>query len=244
VRVLLVGGSGYVGTMCVPYLKQGNELRVLDLVPPTDSSIEYVQGSVSDATAIRSAVQGMEGVVCMAMGRNPDNSYAAHDIDLNYDLHVRDLHRVLQGAREAGIARAVYTSTMSVHGSRYVVDRESEETPCDAPYVYGFTKWLGELVCEYFARVHKMTVVSLRLNLPTPREDWHKSCRPGQPNTATAAPDVASALLLGLTAPVAGFHTVAISGDYEGKVINCSRAKRTLGWEPRERPKPPVDVSG
>ena len=31
-------------------------------------------------------------------------------------------------------------------------------------------------------------------------------------------------------------HPVFISGDYEGKVIDCSRAKALLGWEPLERP--------
>jgi nucleoside-diphosphate-sugar epimerase len=235
-RILLVGGSGYVGSMVTPYLKEQHSLRIFDLVPPKDPSLEYVQGSVSDAAAIRAALDGIEGVVYMAMGRNSDGRYEVRDVGVNHDLHVTGLHRVLVLASEAKIARAVYTSSGSVHGTRPGGRVPSEDTPCDAPDVYGFTKWLGELVCEHFVRVRKMAIVSLRLNMPMPLEDWQKSCRPGRPATQTAAPDVASAISLGLTAPVTGFHTLSIAGDYEGKMVNCARAKQVLGWEPRERP--------
>jgi len=238
VRVLVAGGSGDVGTMVMPFLKQDHRIRVFDIVPPKDSSVEYVQGSVNDKDAVRSAMEGIEGVVYMVMGRAPDGSYAVHDIDLSYDLNVKGLHRVLHAMREAKLTRAVYTSTLSVHGTRPHGTYPNEDIPCDAPGLYGFTKYLGELVCEHFARVHKLTVISLRLNGPVTREEWHGHCRPGQPNPLTAAPDVASAISLALTAPVSGFRALSISGDYEDKVVNCARAKQVLGWEPRERHSP------
>ena len=47
-KVLLVGGSGMVGTFITPYLADKYSLRVLDLRPPTASGIEYIEGSISD----------------------------------------------------------------------------------------------------------------------------------------------------------------------------------------------------
>jgi len=237
-RVLIVGGSGYVGTMVMPYLKQDHAIRVFDLVPPQDPSVEYARGSVNDTAAVQAALDGMESVVYMALGRNPDGSYAMADIDLNYDLSVKGLHRVLHAMKEAGLTRAVYTSTLSVHALQPSGVCASEDIPCDAPSLYGFTKALGERVCEHCARVYGLTVVSLRLNAPVPAEEWHRRCRPGQPNPAVAAPDVANALRLSLRAPVSGFLAFFIAGDYEGKIINCARAKSILGWEPLERPAP------
>jgi len=238
VRVLVAGGSGCVGAMVMPFLTRDHQVRVFDLVPPKDSSVEYVQGSINDRGAIRSALEGIEGVVYMVMGRAPDGSYAVHDVDLSYDLNVKGLHRVLHAMKGAGLTRAVYVSTLSIHGRRPDGRFPNEDIPCDAPGLYGFTKYLGELVCEHFARVHKLTVISLRLNAPVTREEWHGHCRPGKPNPLTAAPDVASAISLALTAPMSGFHALAISGDYEGKVVNCARAKQVLGGEPRERHSP------
>lgn len=238
-RILLVGGSGVVGTLVVPHMKQGNVLRVLDPVPPRDTSVEFVRGSVSDLSAVRAALDGMDGVAYMALGRKPDGSRAVDDIDACYDLSVKGLHHVLAAAREAGITRAVYASTVSVHGSRPGGRCPSEDMPADSTSLYGFTKWLGELVCQHFVRAHGMNIVSLRLNGPMTREEWQKACSPGKPNANVAAPDVATAFQLALTAPVTGFHTLFISGDYEGKLINCTRAKEVLGWEAKERPEKP-----
>ena len=235
-NVLLVGGSGLVGTMVMPYLKQEHQIRVFDVAPPPDPSVEYVNGSVHDGAAIREALDGIEGVIYMALRRQASGGYALDDIDLNYDVSVKGLHKVLQAMTEASVPRAVYTSTLSVHGPPPGGVFDSEALPLDAGTVYGFTKGLGERVCEYFARVRGLSVVALRLNAPVTREQWHRQCQPGQPNHATAAPDLASAISLAAAAPLSGFHAVFISGDYEGRRINCSRAKELLGWEPLERP--------
>jgi nucleoside-diphosphate-sugar epimerase len=235
-KVLLVGGSGYVGSMVIPHLKSGFALRVLDPVPPKDASVDYVRGSATDPAAVRHALVGAQAVVYMVIGRTPDGRYATSDIEMNYDLNLKGLHQVLHAADEAGITRAVATSTMSVHDTWPSGVAANEDTPCDARDVYGFTKALAEQVGAYFARVRGMTVVALRLNGPVSVEDWHRACRPDHPNTLTAAPDVASATALALTVPLTGFHALSVSGDYEGQRINCARAKRVLGWEPRERP--------
>ena len=52
-KVLLVGGSGRVGTMVTPYLRRHHDLRVLDLVPPRHEDLDYVAGSVLDADTVR-----------------------------------------------------------------------------------------------------------------------------------------------------------------------------------------------
>ncbi|MBM4034128.1 MAG: NAD(P)-dependent oxidoreductase [Planctomycetes bacterium] len=204
--------------------------------PRNSRALDYVQGSAADIAAVRRALEGVEGVVYMAMARTSAGGYDVKDIDANYDIHVKHLHRVLQAAAEAGIRRAVYTSSMSVYGYRPAGFPEGEDTPADAPDLYGFTKRLGEIVCDFFARVHKMAVVSLRLNGPMPLEDWQRAARAGRVGGQTAAPDVASAIALSLTAPLAGAHVLNIAGDYTGKHVPCTRAKDLLGWEPLARP--------
>jgi nucleoside-diphosphate-sugar epimerase len=242
-RILLVGGSGRVGTMVIPYLRPEHALRVLDPVPPLDPDVEHVAGHVRDEAAVRRALDGMDALVYMVLAHNPDGTYAGEVIDPQYAANVTGLHHVLHAAAETGLRRAVYLSTLSVHQHHPQGFPSEDATPPDAPDLYGFTKWLGEVVCDYFARARGMTVVALRLNAPVPREDWHRHGVPGRPNPLTAAPDVARAISLALTAPLTGFHAVWIAGDYEGKWINCSRAKRLLGWEPLERPRPPASPS-
>ena len=47
-NLLLVGGSGLVGTFVTPYLQHQHTLRVLDIHPPKHDDIEYVCGSITD----------------------------------------------------------------------------------------------------------------------------------------------------------------------------------------------------
>ena len=46
-KILLVGGSGHVGTFVTPYLEKGHTLPVLDLNAPWHASVEYIRGSIT-----------------------------------------------------------------------------------------------------------------------------------------------------------------------------------------------------
>ena len=66
-NVLLIGGSGHVGTMTLPYMKSHHNFRVLDRNPPKDDSVEYIQGSVTDPDIVQEALEGMDTFVYMVM---------------------------------------------------------------------------------------------------------------------------------------------------------------------------------
>lgn len=229
-NVLVAGGSGKVGSLILPFLKDQLRLRVLDLVPPPDDDVEYIEGDVNDPAAVAAAVVGMNAVVYMVMP--PLSVYT--DLQLSHDLNVKGLHQVLQCAHQAGIRRAVYASTASVLNSsrRYY---PTEDLQDDIRDIYGFTKRLGERVCEWFARVHEMTIVALRLFAPRSHEGVLQARQEKNP-CATWDSDAARAFLLALQLQAPGFHPVFIAGDYQGKVVNLSRARQLLGWEPLGRP--------
>ena len=66
-NLLLVGGSGLVGTAVTPYLQQHHNLRVLDLNPPRHDDIEYIQGSITDPTRCAGPWTAWTGSSTMAM---------------------------------------------------------------------------------------------------------------------------------------------------------------------------------
>jgi nucleoside-diphosphate-sugar epimerase len=105
----------------------------------------------------------------------------------------------------------------------------------DATHFYGLSKRFGEEVCRNATRTWGMSVNALRLCFPTPDQEWLATTRTGTPTLATAASDVAEALLAAL-AYRAGFQGFMISGDHEQKVLNMAKARRLLGWEPQARP--------
>src|SRR5205823_3134106 len=70
-RVLVVGGSGYVGGLVLPLLAKRHAVRVLDLRPPPDAvdydAVDYLEGSATDYPTLRRATEGVDAVVHCAM---------------------------------------------------------------------------------------------------------------------------------------------------------------------------------
>jgi nucleoside-diphosphate-sugar epimerase len=220
-------------------MKEHHNFRVLDLAPPKDKSIEYIQGSVTDVDIVQEALKGMDTFVYMVMLRPTSDRSSVADfpaIVANYDVNAKGLHIVLHAAREAGIRHGVYTSTFTVHERTRNSFPDEDIVPRDNPGVYGLTKSFGEQVCEYFAREHNMSLIALRITGPSTREQWlERRSQPKDPSVHiwwTDEEDLARAYLAAISVEHEGFNAVFIAGDHEQKEINLSKAKRLLGWEP------------
>lgn len=233
-KVLVVGGSGIVGALITPFLAEAHTLRIFDLSPPQQDNYDYFQGDVTRYDDLVAAVSGMEALIYLAMGN-------LHWKDLSgvvsaYDVNIKGVHLALLAAHQAGITQAVYASTMSIYADnllqRYFAD---EDLTPDSSHFYGFTKYLGEQVCQNATRLWGMNVNSLRLCHPSSEEKWMSETALGIPTIATTGEDVARAFLAALEFH-GGYQAFTISGDYENKIMNMSKARRLLGWEPQARP--------
>ncbi|MEM2906041.1 MAG: NAD(P)-dependent oxidoreductase [Candidatus Bathyarchaeia archaeon] len=246
-RVLLVGGSGYVGTFITPYLKARHELRVFDTRPPKHKEVEYVEGSVTDPDAVSRALDGMESLIWLVMWgphqlREGSKPTPADEITGHYNANTLGLHLVLWKAQGLGIKSGVYTSTVTVHDRSRKWYWMEEDVPLDNESVYGLTKGFGELICRYFCRYFDMSIISLRITGPRTREQWIAERRKpkqypgGRHLYVTDEEDLANAYLAALEVAKVGhnrFDAVWLAGDERGEEFNLTKAKRLLGWEPR-----------
>lgn len=233
-RLLLIGGSGDVGTLVIPHLRQQHALRVFDLRPPVDTNCEYVQGNVTDPEALARAAEGMDALVFMAMGHKGFDTLEAEITA--FDVSVKGVYLALRAAHLAGISHAVYTSTLSVYEDLFKTHIPDEEIPTpDAMHFYGFTKRLGEEVCRNAVRAWGMSINALRLCHPVSEEQWQELAHNGQMTCHTSGSDLARALLAAIEYRD-GFQTFIVTGDYEQKVSGMDKARRLLNWEPLTRP--------
>jgi nucleoside-diphosphate-sugar epimerase len=233
-QVLVIGGAGYVAGLVLPRLAQHHSLRIFDLRPPADATLDHIVGDVSDLDALLRAADGVDALLYMAMG---DKRFElAESIATNFDVSVKGLYLALDAAQRRGVRHAVYTSSMSVYGGelleRYFGD---EEIPPDADHFYGLSKRLGEEVCRSAAHARGMSVNILRLCFPLADAEWLATARIGTPTLATAASDLADALLAALDYRD-GVQAFTISGDYEERIMHMAKARRLLGWAPQMRP--------
>jgi nucleoside-diphosphate-sugar epimerase len=246
-KVLLVGGSGMVGTFVTPYLARHHELRVLDVRPPQHTDlVDYVEGSISDPDALARALDGMDTFVDMVM-RNPGGGpldQTVEDIVNNYDVNTVGVHLLLWTAQKLGIKRGIYVSTRTVHNlapgpdGRPMYFQAEETMPLENPSVYGLTKGFGERICQYFAAVFGMRIIALRITGPRTRAGYIAERKvPIHPGLYVMdEEDLADAILASLEAVQVGssrFDAFLISGDEHETDHNMTKAKLVLGYAPR-----------
>jgi len=133
-KVFVTGGTGFIGGEVVRQLRaRGDEVACLVRSPAKAAKLselgcEPVAGDLSDAEAIRRGMAGCDAVVHAAAMYEVGIPAKQHPA--MWEANVAGTERVLNAAREAGVAKLVYVSTCAIFGNthRQVVD-ESYEHP-------------------------------------------------------------------------------------------------------------------
>lgn len=161
-RVLVTGGSGFIGRHVVSTLTAAGALvRVVDLQAHPDPTVDIVRGDIADPEVIETAFDGgFDGVVHLAAVTSVLRSVQRPE--LTYQTNVAGTHRVLEGARSAGVRALVFASTNAVTGP--MLDPAITERSSLRPLTpYGATKAAGEMMMSAYTAVYGIRCTALRL---------------------------------------------------------------------------------
>ena len=133
-KVFVTGGTGFIGGEVARQLRaRGDEVSCLVRSPEKAAKLsalgcELVSGDLGDAEAIRGGMAGCDAVVHAAAMY--EIGIPAKQHPAMWEANVAGTEHVLSAAREAGVAKLVYVSTVGIFGNthRQVVD-ESYEHP-------------------------------------------------------------------------------------------------------------------
>jgi 3beta-hydroxy-Delta5-steroid dehydrogenase / steroid Delta-isomerase len=119
-RVLVTGGSGFVGANLVTeLLNRGHQVRSFDRAPsplPAHRRLEVIEGDICDQQTVAAAVDGIDTVVHTAAiidlmgGGSVTEEYRQRSFAVN----VTGTQNLVHAARAAGVKRFVYTASNSV----------------------------------------------------------------------------------------------------------------------------------
>jgi UDP-glucose 4-epimerase len=168
-RVLVTGGSGFIGSHVVDKLLQyGVTVRIFDMVYPTrwedQDDVEFYKGSIINLDDIRMAMNGVDAVVHMAAIANVNN--IVDEPHYAESINVRGTINVLEAMRKGNVDRLVYASTSWVYSD---VEQEEvdEETPLEAPeHLYTTTKIASEFYCQNYAKHYNLKTTIVRYGIP------------------------------------------------------------------------------
>lgn len=147
-KTVVTGGSGFIGSFIAEeLLKRGDEVVVVDIVPPEDfrlpDGVRYVYGNTLYPETMIEAFRGAEEVYDVAgvLGTSELMSDNGRAIDTN----IRGTFNCLELARQMGVKRFFYPTK-----------------PNDWLNTYSITKHAGEQLCHMFRDVFGMDVTVLR----------------------------------------------------------------------------------
>src|SRR3954452_21158506 len=167
-RVLITGGSGFIGSHVVDVLRARGHMPVnFDRVPSTHherGTVETILGDATDTPVVADAMKGCDAVIHLAA--MADVNDVQKDPEGAERANARATLAVLEAARQAGVKRVVYGSTIWVYSDcpETAVD---EETRPEAPgHLYTATKLAGEHYCRSYAELYGIEYTILRFGIP------------------------------------------------------------------------------
>lgn len=182
VRVLVIGGGGFIGSHVVAELLKTEVAKVViydnftrgkfSNVEPhlTDPRCEIFAdgGDVRDVDVLDAAVGQSDAVIHLAaMWLLHSKEYPRTAFEVN----VQGTFNVLEACVRNGIKRLVYSSSASVYGDAVEVPM-TEDHPFNNRNFYGATKIAGEAMCRAFHDRYGLSYVGLRyMNVYGPHQD-------------------------------------------------------------------------
>jgi len=167
VKILVTGGAGYIGSVCVEdLLNRGHDVTVFDNLTEghkkaIDRRANFVQGDLADKPALSDLMRTAQPEAVMhfaahaLVGESMQNPYKYFYNNVSCGLNL--LHAMV----EHGVKRFVFSSTCATYGipETVPIDELAPQKPVNP---YGESKLIFEKVLRWFDEIHGVTFASLR----------------------------------------------------------------------------------
>lgn len=166
-KVLVTGGCGFIGSHLVEKLVHyGARVTILDDLSTGSlenisfvrDRVTFIQGSITDIATCRQATQGVSHVfhlaACVSVAQSIKDPRTCHEVNVNGTFNM------LEAAAHTGVARFVFSSSAAVYG----MPKETctEDMKCNPISPYGYSKLIGEQLCQQWQQSHGIQTISLR----------------------------------------------------------------------------------
>jgi len=164
-KVLVTGGAGYIGSVCVEQLlNAGHQVTVFDHLEQghraaVNPRAEFIEGSLAKSEAVTAAIKGAEAVIHFAgftlVGESMTNP------NKYFRNNVADGLNLLEAAVATRVRKFVFSSTCATYGppDRIPMTEDLPQRPINP---YGESKLIFEKMLQWAAQVHGFEFVAFR----------------------------------------------------------------------------------
>ncbi len=164
-RILVIGGAGYIGSHVVKsLLNAGMQVRVFDDLSTGQRinlfpNAEFVEGTILDKSALYEVMDGVDGVIHLAAKKAVGESMEHPEIYA--DNNLTGAINILNAMVAKNVKFMVFSSTAAVYGMPQYPQID-ENHPVEPINFYGFTKLEMEKLMGWYDRLKGIKYISLR----------------------------------------------------------------------------------
>jgi nucleoside-diphosphate-sugar epimerase len=157
-KILVTGGSGFIGSNVIAELSKSHNVVNFDLNPSKNTMIEEVIGDIRDKELVEQVVEKCDIIIHLAAQVSVPLS-----IDFpqkTFDINVQGTQNIIDAAHKFGIKRLIMASSAAVYGEASNLPLKEESAgQCLSPYAQ--SKWDNESQIM-LARESGLEAVALR----------------------------------------------------------------------------------
>ena len=158
-KIVITGGSGFIGTHLSNYLKKDHDITVFDRNRPPNSEVNYVEGDIIDSSQVKKTLEGCEVVIHLAAAVGVE--ITENDPILTLNINIFGTKNVLDACVQNGVQKIIFASSSEIYGEPFKVPID-EISPLMPITNYGVSKIAAEEFIEAYSKVHGIKYSVLR----------------------------------------------------------------------------------
>lgn len=166
-KVFVVGGAGYIGSVCAELLlDEGHEVFIFDNLSEghrhaVDERARFVEGDLADREKLTTSLRQARPDAVMHFAANALVGESMENPSKYFRNNIGNGVNLLDAMLEAGANRFVFSSTCATFGlpERVPIDENAPQLPVNP---YGESKLAFEKILRWYDEIHGLRFVSLR----------------------------------------------------------------------------------
>ena len=166
-KILVVGGAGYIGSVCAELLlDDGNEVAILDNLSEghrraIDPRAKFFEADLEDRARTLSILRDIAPDAVMHFAASALVGESMANPSKYFRNNVANGINLLDALLAAGVPRLIFSSTCAIFGppERVPIDETLPTRPINP---YGESKLMFENILRWYDRIHGLKSVSLR----------------------------------------------------------------------------------
>jgi len=159
-KIIVTGGSGFIGSNVVKYLSKNHEVKIFDFKKPNNLDNEFIQGDITDSKHVINSIKDCDVVIHLAATLGVVNTETNPVLTL--DTNLGGTINVLEACKINKIKKIIFSSSSEVYGEPLKIPMDEDDKPIPMT-TYGIAKFAAEEYIKAYSKTFGLQYTIFRL---------------------------------------------------------------------------------